>query len=93
MRRAVIAAGDICTPLGNLQQTWKGLLACKSGIKRHQVGSLAEPVPLAVIEGLPGALGSAERQVAMFDALFDSLPSLPENADFIALQPRPLWMS
>ncbi len=68
MKDVVVIGGGVLTPLGDLQTTWQRLLAAESGVVRRETDSL--PVcPLAMIEELPGSLGSSVRQQALFDYL------------------------
>lgn len=79
MRKAVIVAGNILTPLGDLQATWENLLAGKSGLTFRSLGAGAERWPLGVIEDLSGVYGSWQRLQSMFDRLLCNLPPLPEK--------------
>lgn len=78
-RKVVFTAGDILTPLGNLQETWDSLLACRTGIVQQEFGSLAGQWPLGLIEEIPDGIGSWSRLQSIFDRLFSSLPEIPEK--------------
>ncbi len=77
MRKAVVVGGDICTPLGDLKDTWKNLQAGKSGLVIREFGGAPEPLPLGFIDGLKGDYGSWQRMESLFDRLFATLPPLP----------------
>lgn len=79
MRKAIVAGGDICTPLGDLESTWNNLLAGRSGLVLRNFGNIVEPLPLGVIDGLTGEFGSWPRMESLFDRLLASLPPLPAN--------------
>ncbi|SDP49253.1 beta-ketoacyl synthase N-terminal-like domain-containing protein [Desulforhopalus singaporensis] len=75
-RRVMVAAGNILTPLGDLQQTWNGLLAGKRGLDVQQFQSSMDPLPLGVIDGLEGSFGSWLRLRSMLDRLLADVPML-----------------
>ncbi|WP_163335656.1 beta-ketoacyl synthase N-terminal-like domain-containing protein [Desulfopila sp. IMCC35008] len=79
MRKVLVTAGDICTPLGDLASTWSGLVEGQQGVSLRSFGSVVEPLPLAVIDKLTGLFGSHERQESLFDLLCDNLPDIPQN--------------
>jgi 3-oxoacyl-(acyl-carrier-protein) synthase len=83
MRKVVIVDGDILTPLGDLQSTWKNLLAGKSGIHRQGLGAMQGLWPLGIIEDIGEGAGSWERFQQLFKRLFTALPVLPENTQLI----------
>ncbi len=81
-RRVVVSAGDILTPLGNLQQTWDRLMAGESGIVKQSLGSLAGEWPLGIIKEIGVGTerrgpGDWHRLCTVFDHLFRSLSELP----------------
>jgi len=78
-RKVIFTAGDILTPLGNLQETWDGLLGGRTGIVQQGFGSLTGKWPLGIIETLPSDNGSWSRLQNIFDRLFVSLPQLPQK--------------
>ena len=78
-RKVVFTAGDVLTPLGNLQETWHGLLDGRTGIVQQGFGSLTGQWPLGIIPAIPSESGSWIRLKNVFDRLFFSLPQLPQK--------------
>jgi 3-oxoacyl-[acyl-carrier-protein] synthase II len=71
----VVTGVGLHSCLGDLRQTWQGLLSLQSGIKIHQpFGKILPemvPLPLALIAEKPTSLGEITRQVVA-DALDDA---------------------
>jgi len=72
----VVTGIGLRSPLGCLSQTWKHLLAGKTGITLHQPFAELSPRPLAMLSSQPTALEDLTRQVVE-DALQDAGLSPP----------------
>jgi len=84
-RRVAVVAGNALTALGDLEQTWNGLLAGKTGLQRQHWDVVLPEYPLGLIDGLPGHGTTWPRLQSLFDRLFADLPVLaPETWLFIA---------
>ena len=79
MRKTVITAGNILTPLGDLDSTWQGLLAGRSGLRVQGLGVGGGDFPLGFIEGLEGDVGSLGRQESLFSHLVEQMPKIPSS--------------
>ncbi len=83
MKRVVTVAADVLTSLGDLDATWSALLNCQSGLVSRHIDGFDNKWPLGLIDGLHETLGSNKRLEILFDHLFQTLPSLPENTSLI----------
>ena len=79
MKKVVLVNGDILTPLGNLEVTWKNLLDLKSALAMRKIGAMEQKLPVAAIENLPGTIGSWNRLEALLEHIMAQIPSLPEK--------------
>lgn len=76
MRKVVITAGDILTPLGDLRDTWDNLLQGQSGVEVQAVENMQGSWPLGIIAGEHGPVGALGRFTNVLDTLLDTLPEL-----------------
>lgn len=83
MRKVAIVQGNCLTPLGDLDQTWAGLLAGEPGLVKQGFGHCHGEWPLGLISQLGADQGGAKRLADMFDILLHDLPALPENTQLI----------
>ena len=80
-----ILAGNIKTCLGDLDATWAGMLAGKTGLVKRKIPSCITEYPLGIVAGSKGVLGSNIRLQAFIDDLLDGMPSIPESTQlFVA---------
>lgn len=79
-RRVAIVAGNALTPLGDLNQTWEGLLAGRTGLRRQHWEVVLPEYPLGVIEGLSGRGTTWLRLQSLLDRLLADLPPLAPAA-------------
>lgn len=77
MRQVFVAAGNIFTPLGSLEECWQALLAGKSAVLKSSCGRLAGEYPLAAIADLPGEFGSWQRLEGLLSRVLADIPKLP----------------
>lgn len=77
MSRSVIAAAAVWTALGDLEQTWAGLLAGRSGLAAGQLPPPLARYPVGTVPALAGPWGSAARQEQLWRRLLAALPELP----------------
>lgn len=83
MRKTVITSGNMLTPLGDLDTTWKGLLTGRSGIELREVKSMQGSWPLGLIDGCASGLGTLARYQEVLDALLADVGSFPEGTQLI----------
>lgn len=83
MNRPVIVAAAVLTALGDLEQTWQGLLAGHSGLAKDRLPAPLDKYPVGVIPSLSGSFGSATRQEHLFQRLLAALPFLPPDSGLI----------
>lgn len=79
MKKVIITAGEIISPLGNLQATWEQMCAGKSGLVPVNNPSITTDYPIGLISSLVGQGGRWERVKSMLDQLIATMPSLPED--------------
>jgi 3-oxoacyl-(acyl-carrier-protein) synthase len=83
MNRVVIVAVAALTALGDLEETWRGLLAGRSGLAAGQLPAPLDGYPVGTVPGLRGAWGRAPRQEELYRRLLGFLPELPPETDLI----------
>jgi 3-oxoacyl-(acyl-carrier-protein) synthase len=83
MTRPVIVATAILTALGDLEATWQGLLAGRTGLKAGQLFAPLDKYPVGTVPGLTGAWGSAVRQEQLYLRLLAALPELPPESALV----------
>ncbi len=76
MNEVVVTGIGLLSCLGNLKQTWQGLLVGKSGIKLHQLFPEFPILPLGLIYEQTISLDSLTRQVVK-DAIADACLEVP----------------
>ncbi|NTV15345.1 MAG: beta-ketoacyl synthase [Desulfobulbaceae bacterium] len=83
MNRPVIVAAAALTALGDLEESWQGLMAGRSGLA---LGPLTAPLnryPVGLVPGLSGGLGSAVRQGNLYRRLLRAFPELPSETGLL----------
>lgn len=75
--------GGVLTALGDLQTTWDGLCAGRSGLHVQAPFAGLPAYPLGVIPGAPLNEGRATRLDGIIGALFQDIADIPENAALI----------
>ncbi len=75
----------IQTALGNLDQTWKGLIKGESGLKPFADGSSLAGYPVGKIDRLAGEIGSAERFSALLHRGFQEITFPVESNEQVDL--------
>lgn len=83
MSRPVIVAAAVLTALGDLEQTWAGLLAGRSGLAAGQLAAPLDKYPLGAVAGLDQPWGSAPRQEQLYRRLLAALPELPPESGLV----------
>ncbi|MFO7760470.1 MAG: beta-ketoacyl synthase N-terminal-like domain-containing protein [Thermodesulfobacteriota bacterium] len=81
---ATIAAAGVVTALGDLEDTWQGLLAGRSAISEKGLDDDLAKWPAALVPDLDGELGGHKRLDQLLDRLIDDLPALSENTRLVA---------
>lgn len=83
MKSVVVTYVGAQTALGDLEETWQGLLYNRCGLEPlSEADSLAE-FPVGRVPDLEGGLGSAERLNNLLDTVFTDLPELPETTGLV----------
>lgn len=59
----VVTGIGLVSALGNLAQSWKGLVEMRSGIQFYQPFSCLEPKPIALIDNRPSEISTLTRQI------------------------------
>lgn len=75
-RRVVITAGDVLTPLGDLEATWDHLMHGETGLRLQEVENMQGRWPLGFIDGASGPIGSPARFSNVLQRLLTGLPEL-----------------
>lgn len=83
MNRPVIVATAILTALGDLEATWQGLLAGRTGLKAGQLPVPLDKYPVGTVPSLTGFWGSAARQEQLYRRLLAALPELPSESGLV----------
>lgn len=83
MNRPVIVATAVLTALGDLDGTWQGLLAGRTGLKAGRLAAPLDKYPVGVVPGLTQARGSAARQEQLYLRLLAALPKLPPDSGLV----------
>lgn len=85
MRKVAITGGNILTALGDLDQTWAGLMAGQSGLVRQKWDVVQPEYPIGQIAGLSGYGTSWQRLQSVLDLLITQLPAIsPDTAVYLA---------
>jgi 3-oxoacyl-[acyl-carrier-protein] synthase II len=72
----VVTGIGLVSALGNLTQSWKGLIELRSGIQFYQPFSALEPKPIGLIESQPSEISALTKWVVA-DAIEDAELELP----------------
>jgi len=83
MSRVVIVAVAALTALGDLDRTWQGLLAGRSGLAPGRLPTPLGRYPVGVVPGLSGRWGCASRQVGLYRQLLEKVPALPPETGLV----------
>ena len=83
MKTVVAVGADILTALGDLDDTWTGLINGRSGLVLRKIDGFDNEWPIGLIDGLSETLGTNKRLDALFDRLFQTLPDLPKNTTLL----------
>ncbi len=83
MSRVVIVAAAVVTALGDLEETWQGLLAGRTGLAAGQLPAPLDKYPVGAVAGLTGAWGRAARQEQLYRRLLRGLPELPPETGLV----------
>jgi 3-oxoacyl-(acyl-carrier-protein) synthase len=83
MSRPVIVAVAVLSALGNLEETWQGLLAGRTALAAGQLATPLDKFPVGTVPGLTGPWGSAVRQEQLYLRLLASLPELPPGSGLV----------
>lgn len=80
-----LLAGNISTCLGDLDATWTGMLAGRTGLVKGQSSTCRTDYPLGLVAGVEGGWGTHIRLHAFVTDLLKSVPNIPESTQlFIA---------
>ncbi|MEA1867610.1 MAG: beta-ketoacyl synthase N-terminal-like domain-containing protein [Thermodesulfobacteriota bacterium] len=79
---AVVAAGAI-TSLGNLDETWSGLMEGRSALACLKSDDSLSKWPVGLIESLEGEPGTAKRLQSLIKLLLVDSPLIPDNTTLI----------
>lgn len=83
MKEVVITAAVAVTALGDLAETWQGLVAGRTAISRGGLaGDLAE-WPVGAVAGLKAPMGSSARLQELLGKIVEKLPEIPEEAGLV----------
>jgi len=83
MTGPVLVAAAVLTALGDLEQTWQGLVAGRSGLAPGPLPAPLNRYPVGLVPGLSGGMGSALRQENLYRRLLSALPELPPEAGLV----------
>lgn len=83
MMGVAIVAGDILTPLGNLESTWNSMCDGATGLVSTQYPCVKNEYPLGLIQGLQGRAGSWKRLHSLLDALINTMPQLDQTTQLV----------
>jgi len=83
MNGPVIVAAAVLTALGDLEETWQGLLADRCGLAPGPFAAPLDRYPVGLVPGLSGGLGSAVRQENLFRRLLGMVPEVPAEAGLV----------
>ena len=79
----VVAAAAAVTALGDLEETWDGLLAGKSALAPGPLDGSLGNWPLGAVRGLSGRAGLAVRQEELIRLVLGRLPEMPADAGLV----------
>ncbi len=79
----VVTAMGAITALGDLDDTWAGLLAGKTGLASLGESELLHELPVGRVAGLTGPLGVKCRLVDLLNAALKPCPQLPEKTALV----------
>ena len=79
MKRVAVADGNFLTALGDLEQTWRGLLDGRSGLKKLKLQRLSHELPLGVITSISGSFGSRQRLQSLLEVLLHEIKGYDRN--------------
>lgn len=77
MNTAHVVAAGVVTALGDLDSTWEGLMAGRSGLGTSSLSTPLARYPVGEVKGLAAAYGNSARLEALLDRLLHDVPSLP----------------
>jgi len=83
LNRVVITAVAALTALGDLDQTWLGLLAGRSGLVPGRLPGPLDRYPVGVVPNLNGGWGRASRQENLYRQLLEKVPELPPDTGLV----------
>ena len=83
MKSVAIVATKVITSLGNLDETWDGLMEGRSAIAYLDSGDFYGKWPVGSIERLEGELGTARRLHALIRLLLADSPPIPNDTTLI----------
>lgn len=83
----VIAAGNILTPLGDLELTWEKMLVSDTGLSKQYIPCCDTEYYIGTIDELAGEYGRTERLNSLLNRLIGDIKSvighLPEDSELI----------
>ncbi len=83
MNDVVIAGAGAVTPLGNLDDTWDGLMSCRSALSPQKILDVKEHWPVGCVNGLNGDFGSMERTSGIIRKGLSGLGEVPGDTALI----------
>ncbi|MEA1867306.1 MAG: beta-ketoacyl synthase N-terminal-like domain-containing protein [Thermodesulfobacteriota bacterium] len=83
MKSAAVVATKAITSLGNLDETWSGLMEGRSAIACLKSDGFFGKWPVGFIKRLEGELGTAKRLQALIKLLFVDSPLIPDDTTLI----------
>lgn len=83
MKNIVWAAGDVITPLGDVDSTWNSMIEGRSGLRKMDIPCCGTEYNVGLIPGLDGSFGTLSRMRSLTQQLVESVLTktgpLPED--------------